>query len=365
MAFECQENTEVFVDFICCEGNSHPITKCSTKELSFPGILPRCRRSITDLPAALISEILNFYCERWGLPIVQTPLSQGPSDEKSWKELFVEREIRTKTFLARDSVDVLYGHTEAVRTSNSFPFGFCQAHFHFRSPYLFDLKGSEVPNTEYRLWEHKGPITSLVLDLTRMYSGSWDMSVRVWERSSLKCLKVLRHSDWVWVLFHMILHLQAHPATLFLLEEKMEPFTCLRSLATPWRLMLLRWQLGFLSPVDSLAFEFPWLVSALSSDGKMSLIDVGKLLRRSRQTFRKKIARVNNFDIGADYIVCGGEEGVARMWNFAKALEIERRVRALRGICDQCSVAAKKNGLDGERSGEWHNKRVVNGELKA
>lgn len=37
------------------------------------------------------------------------------SDEKSWKELFVEREFRSKTFMGRYTVDMLYGHTEDVR----------------------------------------------------------------------------------------------------------------------------------------------------------------------------------------------------------------------------------------------------------
>ncbi|KAK9279118.1 hypothetical protein L1049_012793 [Liquidambar formosana] len=108
-------------------------------------VLSHCRRSITDLPPALISEILNcldpkelgivscvsstlyrlasehhvwkeFYCERWGLPVVPMPQSSAYPDEKSWRELFVEREFRSKTFMGRFSVDVLYGHTEAVRT---------------------------------------------------------------------------------------------------------------------------------------------------------------------------------------------------------------------------------------------------------
>lgn len=93
-------------------------------------------RSITELPPALISEIFNclepkelgivscastllyriasehhiwneFYCERWGEPILC---------EKSWKELFVEREFRSKTFMGRYTIDMLYGHTEDVRT---------------------------------------------------------------------------------------------------------------------------------------------------------------------------------------------------------------------------------------------------------
>ncbi|KAL5101618.1 hypothetical protein RYX36_005945 [Vicia faba] len=139
-------------------------------------VVDAVRRSITDLPPALISEILNcldpkdlgivscvssilrslasehhawkgFYYERWGLP---EPLGVG--DEKSWKEIFVEREFRS----------------------------------------------SQNKNTEVRLWGHDGPVTSLALDLTRIYSGSWDTTVRVWDRLTTKCIVVLRHSDWVW-----------------------------------------------------------------------------------------------------------------------------------------------------------------------
>ncbi|KAL0285295.1 UNVERIFIED_CONTAM: F-box/WD-40 repeat-containing protein [Sesamum calycinum] len=102
-------------------------------------------RSFADLPPAVISEILNFldpkglgivscvntflyglasehhvwqefYCERWGHPVTAVNLGPGYSDEKSWKELFVEREFRSKTYLGRYTIETLYGHTEAVRT---------------------------------------------------------------------------------------------------------------------------------------------------------------------------------------------------------------------------------------------------------
>jgi hypothetical protein len=87
-------------------------------------------------------------------------------------------------------------------------------------------------------------------------------------------------------------------------------------------------------------------------------------------------------DIGADRIICGGEEGVVRIWNFTEALEIERRVRALRGMrleqrmrrrklqtelsskggrSDQCSVAAKKNSV----ACIWPSKRGMSGKTKA
>ncbi|KAM3232159.1 hypothetical protein P3L10_017518 [Capsicum annuum] len=95
-------------------------------------------RLIPELPEALILEIFNrlepkelaivscartllywiaskhhvwkeFYCERWAEPILC---------EKSWKELFVEREFQsnTFTFMGRYTIDMLYGHTEDVRT---------------------------------------------------------------------------------------------------------------------------------------------------------------------------------------------------------------------------------------------------------
>ncbi|KAL0288614.1 UNVERIFIED_CONTAM: F-box/WD-40 repeat-containing protein [Sesamum calycinum] len=86
--------------------------------------------------------------------------------------------------------------------------------------------------------------------------------------------------------------------------------------------------------------------------------------------------------IGFDRIVCGGEEGVIRIWNFSQALEIEQRVRSLRGIRlenrmrrrklqtemsakggqgGQCSVAAKKNQMNSDKN-SWHNKRRTEGD---
>ncbi|EEF40737.1 F-box/WD-40 repeat-containing protein At5g21040 [Ricinus communis] len=541
MAFECQGRTEESKNYNSEENFNpkaksleipKPILGChfkdgilirdSSKNFHSNEVLPNFRRSITDLPPALISEILNcldpkelgivscvstifnrlasenqvwqeVYCERWGLPLVPAPSGVGISDEKSWKELFVEREFRSKTFLGRYSIDVLYGHTEAVRTvfllasaklvftsgydsvvrmwdmedglsiASSRPLGctiravaadtkllvaggtdgFIQGWRAVEGlPCLFNLKGSQELNVEFRLWEHEGPITSLALDLLRIYSGSWDMTVRIWDRSLLKCLKVLRHSDWVWGLVPHdttvastsgsdVYVWDTHSGTLLAVINRAHvgnTYSLARSHTGDFlftggedgaihmfeiighsrmvNVFKIATWIPHSGPVYSLAFEFPWLVSA-SSDGKLSLIDVRKLLRICRRSTEKNASRINivecksveppqrmlhgfgpnlfSVDIGADRIVCGGEEGVVRMWNFSQALEIERRARALRGIRlenrmrrrklqtemskggrnDQCSVAAKKNSMHGDKNTVWHSKRAVSSKLKA
>ncbi|KAK7320502.1 hypothetical protein VNO77_30034 [Canavalia gladiata] len=478
-----------------------------------------CDRSITDLPPALISEILNcldpkdlgvvscvstifqrlasehhawkeFYCERWGLPTTLVPVDSAVSDDTSWKELFVEREFRSKTFMGRYSIDVLYGHTEAVRTvfllasakliftsgydsvvrmwdmedglsiASSRPLGCTiravaadrrllvaggtDGFIHcWRAveglPHLFELRGSQNQNTEARLWGHGGPITSLALDLTRIYSGSWDTTVRVWDRHSMKCTAVLRHSDWVWGLVPhdttvastsgsdvyvwdtnsgslMAIVQNAHVGNTYALARShtgdflftggedgaIHMYEIVNNCYETKIWHVAAW-VPHSGPVFSLAFEFPWLVSA-SSDGKLALIDVRKLLRTSKRAQGKRVSKIKHLggdtleppqrmlhgfksnlfsvDIGADRIVCGGEEGVVRIWNFTEALEIERRARALRGIrlenrmrrrklqtelsskngrSDQCSVAAKKNSA----TCIWPNKRGMSGKLKA
>lgn len=506
------------------KGNKAPASS-DLNQSSVPGdevVFASCR-SITDLPPALISEILNcldpkdlgivscvstilrglasehhawkeFYCERWGLPAAPVVLDSESSvdDDKSWKEIFVEREFRSKTFMGRYSMDVLYGHTEAVKTvfllasakliftsgydsvvrmwdmedglsiASSRPLGCTiravaadrrllvaggtDGFIHcWRAveglPHLFELKvSSQNQNTEVRLWGHEGPVTSLALDLTRIYSGSWDTTVRVWDRHSMKCTVVLRHSDWVYGLVPhdttvastsgsdvyvwdthsgvllTIIH-DAHAGNTYALARShtgdflftggedgaihMYEIVSDSNETGAWH--VAAW-IPHSGPVHSLAFEFPWLVSA-SSDGKLALIDVRKLLRTSKRALRKRATKVKylseaiveppqrmlhgfksnlySVNIGADRIVCGGEEGVVRIWNFTEALEIERRVRALRGIrlenrmrrrklqteisskggrTDQCSVAAVK-----KNSGSciWPNKRGMSGKLKA
>ncbi|KAK6164008.1 hypothetical protein DH2020_000872 [Rehmannia glutinosa] len=435
----------------------------------------------------------DFYYERWGHPITAVNLGPGYSNENSWKKLFVEREFRSKTFMGRYSIDTLYGHTEAVRTvfvlaskklvftsgydqvvrmwdleeglaiASSRPLG-CTIRavaadtklliaggtdgfihgwkVEDGNPNLFDLRAQpHNQNTEFRVWEHVGPITCLALDISKMYSGSWDMTIRVWDRSSLKCLKVLVHNDWVWSLVphdttigstagsgvyiwdtdsgnqiavingsHVgntyslarshtgkLLFTGGENGSIHMFEINRNVKCNIHRIAT-W--------IPHSGSVYSLAFEFPWLVSA-SSDGKISLIDVRKLLKTSRRCSTKNASKGDYLDqknveppqrmlhgfgsnlfsvgLGFDRIVCGGEDGVVRIWNFSQALEIEQRVQSLRGIRlenrmrrrklqiemsgkgsqgEQCSIAAKKNQMNGDKNG-WRNKRRVNGKLRA
>nr|XP_043620960.1 F-box/WD-40 repeat-containing protein At5g21040 [Erigeron canadensis] len=479
-------------------------------------------RTITDLPSALLSEIFNcldpkelgvvscvcpslykivsdhhvwkeFYCERWGLPAVPISVNAECSDEKSWKELFVEREFRSKTFMGRYTIDTLYGHTEPVLTlfilhsrkliitsgydsvvrmwdmedglsiassrplgctiravaadsklliaggSDGFIHGWRAEDGH---PHLFDIKGPQNQNTEFRLWEHQGPITCVGLDLTKLYSGSWDMSIRVWDRVTLKCLNVLMHNDWVWTLVPhdgslvstsgsdvyawetdtctlVDIIKDAHVGNAYSLTRS-HTGSFIFSGGEDGAIQMFEFtshRCGFIrhvatwgphsGPVHSLAFEFPWLVSA-SSDGKLSLIDVRKLLKRVQHTSNSKHLSFNGnlldrknveppqrmlhgscgslicVGIGADRIICGGEQGTVRIWNFSQAFEIAKRASALKALrlenrmrrrklqnemdskgsrADQCLIAAK-NQMSGERNGVWYNKRGLSRKVK-
>lgn len=459
------------------------------------------RRLITDLPPAVVSEILHcldakelgivscvstflhnlatnhfgwkkFYFERWG-----PPTSPSPDTEKSWKELFVGRELNSKCFMGRYSMDILHGHTEAVRSvfllesakliftagydsivrmwdmedgiliSASRPLGstiravvadsdilvaggdrfvHCWRAVE-GNPQCFDITSPVAnANGEFRLWGHEGPITCLGLDSFRIFSGSWDMSIRVWERSSLKCLKKFMHYDWVWAVVPRGSTLastagadvylwdigigeivdvvrNAHEGNAVSLARSysgdllfsggedgaIHMFEIGNRITDDEVRMIATWK-PHTEAVNSLAFEFPWLVSS-SGDGRLALIDVRKLLRcsgvirpapssveppqRMLHGFEKNMFSVA---VGADRIVSGGEEGVVRVWNFSQALEIAKRAQALRGIRlenrmrrrkvqdeltansgrpDQSMASPKKNQISGSRIGIWNGKQ--------
>lgn len=188
----------------------------------------------------------HFYCERWGLP--DPPAAPSPS--KSWRELYMAREERCKVLMGRFQVDMLHGHTAAVRCIRLLPAAnliitagydqvvrvwnleeglplVCSRPLGetlraiavdmellavagsdavirlWRSipecPQLFDVAGI-WGGVETCLYGHNGPITCLGLDAANIYSGSWDMSIRVWDRTTLRSVTQFLHNDWVWAL---------------------------------------------------------------------------------------------------------------------------------------------------------------------
>lgn len=451
--------------------------------------------SFLDLPPVLIAEIFNhlsprelsmvscvcilfrrissdshgwkeFYCERWGLPAPCKPSeSSALPTEKSWRELYVEREARSKAFLGRFKVDFLQGHTEPIRSvcllaSSNLIFtagydtvlrmwnmeeGFlvdCSRPLHgtiraiaadtemlvvggteafvqgWRAlpelPQLFDISGVTGQSSEFYLRGHFGPITCLALDYSRIYSGSWDMTIRVWDRASLKCLNILKHGEWVWSLVArgpsvlstagsdmytwnvedgelITVRLNVHVGKAYSLKCSQSGhllFTggedgaihmfedrpvrrhtsyCSDDFAINDK-PVASW-IPHSCPVYSLAFEDPWLVSA-SGDGKLAMMNVRKLLKLNScnrfksvtnsysQLERASIITLENeppermlhgfyknlysVDIGAERIVCGGEEGVVRIWDFTQALETERRVQASRRFRLEKKMGRKK-----------------------
>ncbi|KAG8066310.1 hypothetical protein GUJ93_ZPchr0004g40135 [Zizania palustris] len=439
----------------------------------------------------------KFYCERWGLPnppiTVNAPLVPGGTpDWKSWKTLFVEREFRSKSFMGRFSVDVLRGHSDDVRTvfllasanliftggndsvirmwdmeeglliDKSRPLcctiraiaadtkllvtGGTNAFIHCwraveDNSYPFHISGNGTgQNSEFRLWGHEGPVTCLALDSLRIFSGSWDMTVRVWDRSEMKCVQKFMHADWVWTVApHGNTVASTAGSDAYVWDIRSGELTSIMSNThVGYAYSLARTHLADVlftggedgairlfnisgvsddedikpsatwvphtGPVHSLAFEYPWLVST-SSDGRVALIDLRKILtpkNSSKQRFRVKNIDPSSIDppqrmfhgfgcelfsvaIGADRIVCGGEDGAVKVWNFSEALEIEKRAQALRSIrqenrmrrkkaqvemnansrSDQFSIAMKRNQLKGDKSVTWHSKRAINDKVKS
>eukprot|EP01018_Ginkgo_biloba_P038234 Gb_38061 [translate_table: standard] len=519
MAFECQEACKVFSGMaddawederVPCPPKSllpraSPVNQvdrramvCSNVQRSSSAatvINNNSHSSFLDLPPVLISDILNrlnarelsivscvcvlfrrissdsngwkeFYCERWGLPAPRKPSETSALPEKSWRELYVEREARSKAFLGRFNVDVLHGHTEAIRSvcllasanliftagydtvirmwnmeegllishsrplrstiraivadmemlvvGGTKPFVRCWRAIPALS-HLFDISGISSQCTEFCLQGHIGPITCLGLDSARIYSGSWDMSIRVWDRASLKCLKILKHGDWVWSLVtrgpnvvstagsdmytwdvetgqQLRVRLNVHVGNAYSLEcsrsghllftggedgaihmfedraprrrtgRSSDEFVIHDKPIASW--------VPHTCPVYSLAFEDPWLVSA-SGDGKLAMMDVRKLLKVSSNPKTQRVTdnchqwqhpstptlqnveppqrllhgfckNLYSVDIGVERIVCGGEEGIVRIWDFTQALEIERRVQAARSIRVENRMRRKK-----------------------
>ncbi|EFJ35258.1 hypothetical protein SELMODRAFT_79926 [Selaginella moellendorffii] len=181
----------------------------------------------------------EYYCERWGLPGAVAPAHE-------WKQLYVARETRCKALLGRFKLDLLCGHTETVRAVRMVPARNLVVSAGYDSSVRIWDVGDGLPaawsqplgetiravavdgellavggSSVVRVWHaspgcshlfdlarnssgrflrgHSGPVTCLGLDAGALYSGSWDMTVKIWKRHRLeKFSQSLHHSDWVW-----------------------------------------------------------------------------------------------------------------------------------------------------------------------
>lgn len=329
----------------------------------------------------------DFYCERWGLP---APSSRGGAylalPGKHWRELYMAREATSKAMMGRFTMDMLHGHTSGVRCVRILPaanlicsVGYDQTvrlwnmeeglpvscsrslgdtlraiavdsnllavagtesvvrlwHANPENPYLFDVAGNPAyPNTrgnETLLYGHTGPLTCLALDGSNIYSGGWDMSIKVWDRSRLKCTQTWRHRDWVWALVQQgrrvfstagsdvytwdvetgkLLRLRTgvHSGQAYAVQGTRsghivftggedggvrmfdDRISKRRSALTDFsddcndgvKEAIASWT-PHSSAVYSLAFEDPWLVTA-SGDGSLAMMDVRQIMKRAAGT---------------------------------------------------------------------------------
>lgn len=304
----------------------------------------------------------DFYCHRWQLPHFTH------TQKKTWRELYMDRHTGSRAFMGSYRIDTLYGHMEGgVRTVCIVPClnliitgGYdrivkiwnLEEALPIMSSRPLDctirdieadvgilvvggddssircwraaLEGISMNNIfdickescEICLWGHNGPVICLGLDGHSIYSGSWDMSIRVWDRESMECVKVLMHMDWVWSLVvrgprvfsasgsdvytwdvesgkrlrvRFRVHLgQAYSVqcsqsgeflftggedgVIRMFDERSDPGNS--EGGQEEKAPVASW-VPHSGPIYSLAFEDPWLVSA-SGDGKLAVMDVRK-----------------------------------------------------------------------------------------
>ncbi|RZR70549.1 hypothetical protein BHM03_00000426 [Ensete ventricosum] len=250
--------------------------------------------SFTDLPATVVSEILQCLdAKDLGIiSCVSTLFNSLASDHYGWKDFYCDRWGPPPGLNPPAGPGITVNH-----------------------------------NSNFRLWGHEGPVTCLALDSTRIYSGSWDMSVRIWDRTHSKCLRTLSHGDWVWSLaprggtvastaggdayiwnidtgcLMTVIHnanegnayslTRSHLGDLLFTggEDGMIHMYQVSHDCDAEDIKPLATWIPHTGPVHSLAFEFPWVVSS-SSDGRIALIDVRKLLKSGQSSTSRQQSQV-------------------------------------------------------------------------
>ncbi|CAL8466377.1 g5913 [Coccomyxa elongata] len=255
-------------------------------------------------------------------------------------------------------------------------------------------------STSKELTGHAGPVTSVAMNDECIFSGSWDYTVRMWGRSRLKTLAVLQCSDWVWGVcprgsnllvaagrsacvfdqstyralrrydsgsVREMLHSPRVEGTrddrlLFIgnADGALQAFDLRQSKVDP---VATLWQQG--SPVQSIAFDDPWLAAALD-DGSALLLNVDAAMRsgrsstRAREAARPTQAIKRQFvgsaacsaycvDIADQWMACGSDAATVRTWDFSEANEVQERLDALRAARDAQRAQRRERGARGGR----------------
>lgn len=361
----------------------------------------------------------SFYCERWGLPASPTAGALSALLEQSWRDLYMAREQRCKVLMGRFQMDMLHGHTAAVRCIRLLP----AANLIITAGYdqvvrvwnleeglplvcsrplgetlraiavdmellavagsdavirlwraipecsqLFDVAGiwggSNSKGAETCLYGHNGPITCLGLDAANIYSGSWDMSIRVWDRVTFRSVNQLLHHDWVWALVprgrrilstagshvyswdietgHHRMRAGAHVGQAYavqgshsgdfvftggedgavrmfddrLMSRQRRNAAGSKNSGTTGDSSALAVWMPQRGAIHSLAFEDPWLVAA-SADGSVAMMDVRQIMEKasgsgkrlpSSSVFRSRV----NSSVSQVAVGKAGEETVQR-----------------------------------------------------
>eukprot|EP00878_Enallax_costatus_P004696 GHUV01004944.1.p1 GENE.GHUV01004944.1~~GHUV01004944.1.p1 ORF type:complete len:937 (+),score=344.31 GHUV01004944.1:194-3004(+) len=272
---------------------------------------------------------------------------------------------------------------------------------------MFDLA---LPAQQLR--GHIGPVTSLCLADSCLYSGSWDYTVRCWRRGSWDCISVLKYQDWVWSVVArggMLLvasgpEVHVHDLPTGKVVRKFQDLhegnvSCVEGTYSGKLLLtggadglLMVHDLRMKDPsrvlwhhnagVHGLALEDPWLVSA-ASDGTVVMHNLEQALPNNLQTgsaagssfsgTNSSMARRNLncqghgggpmycVDIADSWLASGGESPTIRLWDFTKAAEAAARATAARAARNSskramqrkaAEAAAGEGGKAGRRGGD-------------
>lgn len=366
----------------------------------------------------------SFYSSRWRVG----------NDVSCWQAKYGSKMLMLKSWTGKYQQDNLYGHKAGVRCVKLLPAQNLLATGSLdRTLRLWDLKSgmpisvskphpgtvrcvaidpnvviSGCVDNNIRLWfakstetcsenmfdmstvdsmlrGHTGPISSLCVMDSTLYSGSWDCTVRAWDRGSWECCALYTYDDWVWNVASRGSNLLVAAGREVLVQDTMSGqivrkfqnlhdghVSCLEGTQNGKMLftgagdgLILAHDLRMKDPscvvwhhnngVNCLAFEDPWLVSA-SSDGCVMLMDFEVAVRSQNRNMASPARQLltpggpaYSVDIADLWLSCGAESDVVRVWDFTKAAENAQKAASARAARNQRKNRPRQK--NGSRSG--------------